>query len=393
MFSNAVILLLEMSKIMDDVHLEILMERIRYHAPSLKPFSVLAKAMRSYFVDRRYILDAVEKTALNNSLDIMHHKVMVTSRQGLVDRLESLSKKLGLKFMDDSRVLFISTDMFYLEIILDERGLLEDVKVHHESKVEQQSCKELLQCLRRGNFADFMAQLEGLSSIYQLNAEPKVKTKAFDAMQAMEFDLYQIFKGDICANSDILSILSAPGRVIPLKRRGGHPMRLLFFISPKDHIKEGKPRTITLKTLKDRNVGYSFSVYLEASSANKLAIKPTVKMTKDSETGINKPIFAPLTQLNSMLLPANFVLKLNTPLPVCYKLWKSFLATSKASTDENISCNVDHTTNSNIDHIVAMIVKATSDQLTKRRKHSFYIPLLDQSHHYYICGNNELKVI
>lgn len=57
--------------------------------------------------------------------------------------------------------LFISSEMFYLEIVLDPSGSVQDVKVHHEGKVEQQSCVELVNCLSRGDFSDFTAQLEG----------------------------------------------------------------------------------------------------------------------------------------------------------------------------------------------------------------------------------------
>lgn len=46
-----------------------------------------------------------------------------------------------------------------------------------------------MSCLSRGDFADFTAQLEGLASIYQLNAEKKVKCKAFSALQSLEADL------------------------------------------------------------------------------------------------------------------------------------------------------------------------------------------------------------
>lgn len=33
-----------------------------------------------------------------------------------------------------------------------------------------------MQCISQGDFADFTAQLEGLTAVYQLNAEKKVKT-------------------------------------------------------------------------------------------------------------------------------------------------------------------------------------------------------------------------
>jgi len=33
---------------------------------------------------------------------------------------------------------FISSDMFYLEVLLEQTGSVKDVKIHHEGKVEQQ---------------------------------------------------------------------------------------------------------------------------------------------------------------------------------------------------------------------------------------------------------------
>ena len=47
----------------------------------------------------------------------------------------------------------------------------------------------MVTCLSRGDFVDFTTQLEGLASIYQLNADKKVKCKAFSALQSLETDL------------------------------------------------------------------------------------------------------------------------------------------------------------------------------------------------------------
>jgi mediator of RNA polymerase II transcription subunit 1 len=52
-----------------------------------------------------------------------------------------------------------------------------------------QSCEALASALSRGDFVDFTTQLEGLASIYQLNADKKVKCKAFSALQSLEADL------------------------------------------------------------------------------------------------------------------------------------------------------------------------------------------------------------
>lgn len=37
--------------------------------------------------------------------------------------------------------LFISSDMFYLEIILEPSGAVKDVKIHHEGKVISSVCE------------------------------------------------------------------------------------------------------------------------------------------------------------------------------------------------------------------------------------------------------------
>ena len=37
--------------------------------------------------------------------------------------------------------LFISSDMFFLEVLLESDGTVKDVKIHHEGKSEQQVIK------------------------------------------------------------------------------------------------------------------------------------------------------------------------------------------------------------------------------------------------------------
>lgn len=114
---------------------ELLMERLRTHSAQNKSFAELSKAMRMSMLEKRYSLDPTERGTLQKCLDSMQHCIKVTTRQGLIERLESLSRQLGLKFMEDTSGLFISSDMFYLEIVLDAAGTLSDVKVHHECKV------------------------------------------------------------------------------------------------------------------------------------------------------------------------------------------------------------------------------------------------------------------
>ncbi|XP_061390181.1 mediator of RNA polymerase II transcription subunit 1, partial [Musca vetustissima] len=376
---------------------ELLMERIRSHSSQHKTFPELSKAMRMGMLEKRYPLDAVEKANLQKCLDNMQHCIKVTSRQGLVERLESLSRQLSLKFSDDSKALFISTDMFYLEILLDSNGSLTDVKVHHESKVEQQSCSELVDCLNRGDFADFTAQLEGFSSIYQLNAESKVKIKAYDAMQAMETDLYNIFQMQNFSK-DAAQVLQDSAVGIVMQRRGGHPMRLVYFVSPYDLISvENKTlQPITLDTFNNKSIGFSVTVNLEASSANKLQILPTVTFSKDPQTGMDVPVFAPLTQMNSMLLPATFVLRLNKPLPVCYNTLRGMGLCPAAGNENSPTMSSSSALESQnkppiITNIMSLIIQTASEQQTKTNQKGLFVHLPDQTHCYYFTENKLMK--
>ena len=159
------------------------MESLRSKASNTRSFQELSKFMRMSLLEKRYALDAVEKANLQKTLDSMQHCIRVTTRQGLVERLESVTRQLGLKFTDNASSIFISSDMFYLEILLDTTGNPIDVKVHHECNIKQESDSELVSVLKNGDFNDFTQQLEGFQSIYQLNAESKIKSKAFVCLQ------------------------------------------------------------------------------------------------------------------------------------------------------------------------------------------------------------------
>lgn len=205
--------------------MELLMERLHSKSAQYKP---LPDTSRN---NRLAMLDMVKTTNLQKCLDRMQYCIKVSTRQGLVERLESLSRQLGLKFSDDNLNLFISSDMFYLEIILDGNGKVHDVKVHHEFKMEQQSCQELVSCLLKGDFVYFTAQLEGLTSIYQLNADKKTKSNAFGALQALDSDL-QILYSLQQNQKDPYALVQSTVGILQL-RRGGHPMRLTYyFVSP-----------------------------------------------------------------------------------------------------------------------------------------------------------------
>ncbi|XP_046965497.1 mediator of RNA polymerase II transcription subunit 1 [Vanessa cardui] len=326
---------------------EILMEKLRSKTSQYKNLSETSKAVRMAMLDKRWAVDSADRMILQKCLDSLQHCIKVSSLQSLIERLECLSRQLGLKFVvGTSGVnLFISSDMFYLEILVESSGSVKDVKIHHEGKIEQQSCEELVQCISRGDFADFTAQLEGLTAVYQLNAEKKVKCKAFSALQSLEEDL--------CSLRQLQSFIKDPWAQVhksPIgflqKRRGGHAMRLTYFVSPYELLDKDKglqPLTVELLTLgKPSNssglaslvsvshtpIGQSATVLLEGSAANKLQLSPIISGGQRPGKG-SGPVYAPLVPQNSAMLPACFTLKLSQPTPLCSGLAKLIHATTE----------------------------------------------------------------
>lgn len=363
------------------------MERLRSKSSQYKPLQDTSKNIRMAMLEKRYALDAVEKSNLQKCLDSMQYCIKVTTRQGLVDRLESLSRQLGLKFMDDNDNLFISSDMFYLEIILDANGKVRDVKVHHECKIEQQSCKELVSCLLNGDFADFTNQLEGLTSIYQLNADSKTKSNAFVALQALETDLQHLFTMQQCHKDPYQLLVQSPVGVLE-PRRGGHPMRLTYFVPPYQLLDTDTnaliPLTVELIHSKGASFGMSVTVHLEASASNKLQIEPILSVQKDGKGGESMPAYAAMNAENSIMLPACFVLRLNKPIPIGVHLLRQIEKITRIKFPEDVMAKPQS--------MLSLIANHATEGLITNATKGLFVSLPDQSHCYFLTENHTLPV-
>lgn len=355
------------------------------------------------FQEKRYALDVVEKENLQKCLDSMQHCIKVTTKQvgpfnlnphslhskshlvtqGLVERLESLSRQLGLKYnMEENSSLFISSDMFYLEILLDANGCVQDVKVHHECK-SLQSCSELVECLAKGDFIDFTAHLLGFASIYQLNADPKIKSKAYMALQALEMDIFNMFQLNFFPDVKAQVLQSPTGLV--QKRRGGHSMKLTYFLSPLEllDLQTKSIAPVTPELVHTKRVGHSVTINLEASVAHKLQIQSILNLSDPQNIACD-----PMTTYNSTMLPASFVVTLNKPMPICQSLIKrmtrvtdlpfggAFAGTSK----EKLK----------MQPIMGLIGSSLSNGLVTNIHKGLVVSLPDQCHCYFMTDNREL---
>ncbi|XP_077870288.1 uncharacterized protein LOC100374848 [Saccoglossus kowalevskii] len=245
-----------------------------------------------------------------------------TSLQSIGERLEALARQCGLKFNPGpaGTDVFISSDMFYVEVLMDNNGNVRDVKVAHHSG-EPQSCLELKAVLKRNDFKEFAEHLRELNQLYQLAGDNSQKARAFMSLQALEADLVTMFQmqSGSLANIAIMVILKGPiGYLTP--RSGGKPAQLTYYVSPYDllNVETGTTTTLSMKDPVPRSLGFSVCVTIESSTLHKLQITPiiSIPMSPDGKRTIGSPSFIPLGNPNSMTLPASFVVKLNKPMPL-----------------------------------------------------------------------------
>uniref|UniRef100_A0A0C9R6G8 Mediator of RNA polymerase II transcription subunit 1 n=1 Tax=Fopius arisanus TaxID=64838 RepID=A0A0C9R6G8_9HYME len=366
--------------------MELLMEKLRSKSSALKSLVETAKNLRMAMLDKRFAIDSIEKGQLQKCLDTLQHSIKVTSLQSMVERLESLTRQLGLKFAmvpnGTETGLFISSDMFFLEVLLEPSGIVKDVKIQHEGKNEQQSCEELVSCLSRGDFVDFTAQLEGLASIYQLNADKKVKCKAFSALQSLEADLGVLAQLQTFMKEPFNLVHKSPVGILE-RRKGGHAMKLTYFVSPYDLIdlESRKCDQLSPEVVITRKIGHSVTVCLEGSAAHKLPTTSILTVNR-SATGKSTPSYAPLTGSNSSMLPACFVLKLARKMPMCVELVNQIQKVTELECADL----------SPPQPLLSLLVQHSSGgQLDCRNNRGLYVTLPDQQHCYFMTENKSME--
>ncbi|XP_060521486.1 mediator of RNA polymerase II transcription subunit 1 [Cylas formicarius] len=363
--------------------LEILMEKLRSKAAQFKPLPEISKNVRMTLLEKRYALDSVEKSQHQKCLDTLQHSIKVKCLQSMIERLESLTRQLGLRFVVESTGVFIFSDMFYLEIVLEASGVVKDVKIHHEGKAEPQSCAELVACLSRGDFADFTAQLEGFVSIYQLNAEKKVKSKAFTALESLEADLSALSQLQMFIKEPFNLLHKSPVGLLE-KRRGGHPMKLTYFVSPYEliDVERGDLDPINIDAILSKGLGHGVTVCMEGSAAHKLQTTTLITVTRGGAK--STPSYSPLTGANSAVIPACLVLKLNRPMPVCVGLVKRL---QQIEAWPNEMDSAQQRPRPLLDLVVAHV---SDGKLSCANNRGLFVTLPDQTHCYFMTENKNM---
>lgn len=276
-------------------------------------------------------------------------------------------------------------------------------QVHHECSNESESEPHLIEVLRKGDFIDFTQQLEGFQSIYQLNAESKIKSKAFIAIQALENDLTNIFNIESMQSVPPESLVLASSVGLLTKRHGGHPMRLLFFIRPTELLNLEQRRMDSLTNALQsaatakKTIGNSVTINLEAAApSNKLQISPLLIKSSKSDGNFS---YNQINLHNSTMLPAAFVLRLNQGLPVTSQIVDDIKKITNLGVfgDETpVTIKLENSSTASEDRndepasLINLIVNRESQGSYDNGQKGLFVSLADQSHCYFVADNAEL---
>lgn len=266
--------------------------------------------------------------------------------------------------------------------------------------------------LRKGDFSDFTQQLEGFQSIYQLNCESKIKSKALIALQALENDLMNIFNLENIQTISPESMVLSSSVGLLTKRRGGHPLKLTFFVRACELLNlELKKMDTLMDALQNaasakKNIGNCVTINLEAAApSNKLQVSQLLIKAPKSDGNYT---YHPVTNANSTMLPASFVLRLNKSFPIASQVVEEIKkitnlnvfeeSASSTSSSSKPSIKIENSLSSadvpkEPSSLLNQIINLESDGSYTNAEKGLFISLADQSHCYFISDNPEMTGI
>lgn len=164
-------------------------------------------------------------------------------------------------------------------------------------------------------------------------------------------------------------------------RKGGHPTKLTYFVSPYELLDlESKSMSrLTVDLISSKSIGFSVTVLLEGSAAHKLQIQPLISATTD-QNGRVSCTSQPMGPHNSIMLPANFVLKLNKPMPLSVSIIQKIQQTTEIPFGDVAS------------PILSLITQQNSDGQFSSATKGLFVSLPDQNHCYFLTENVNLQV-
>ncbi|XP_029517190.1 mediator of RNA polymerase II transcription subunit 1-like isoform X3 [Oncorhynchus nerka] len=247
-------------------------------------------------------------------LKILHEALNVSSLSAMVSRLEIMAKQRGMgsHLSPTETTCYLTADMFYLEVLLLPGGEVEDVKLaqHGEAPVSSES---LLQLLKSKKFEEFSVKLKGLSSLYNIPGDNETKIKVYTALQFLGKDLQKISHLPRALRECNLQVdMILNGRIGYLTAGSeGIPMTIQYYISPSDILLE-----MSDSVAERGSVGQLALVTVgPTDSTHKLQMASVIPQPPQLDAQ-GLPLFSPLCEVLSEMMPACFQLKLQPPLPM-----------------------------------------------------------------------------
>ncbi|KAK7009139.1 mediator of RNA polymerase II transcription subunit 1 [Biomphalaria glabrata] len=357
---------------------ESFIDRLKHKNSQNRSWNDSIKIVKSSVAELRQQPDVIEDASVQKCLDTIQKAMKVISQQTLKERLDSIGRQLGMSTSIQEQKVSLSSDAFHVDVLLDGDNIT-SVKLANQGDVVD--CPDLKDILRKGDFSEFIEHLQGLQSIYQVTNDEKLKSKAFLALQALEKDLNQLsqFQSSI---SGVANYIHKCPLGIMLPRLAGKPMKLIYFVSPYDLLdkKSLTAHPLTVEAITENFLGQSVTVCLEpvpdSASPNKLQTMPLMNVSKTQE-GKSLPSFSAVTKINSMMLPASFVLVLPQPLPISMQLLQKITMLTNLEIHQVTECK----------SLCSLVLETYSDgKIQDCRK--LFVSLPDQRHIYFLDGLN-----
>ncbi|KAJ8277029.1 hypothetical protein GJAV_G00070670, partial [Gymnothorax javanicus] len=249
----------------------------------------------------------------------------VSSLTAMVSKLEMIAKQRGLGShrSPTETTCYLTSDMFYLEVLLQPGGDVEDVKVAHHGEAPV-SWEPLLTLLRLKRFEEFSMKLECLTSLYNIHGDNEVKLKIYSALQHLEIDLIKIsqlpkvkIKIELFQYCCLLPLIDHDlhvdtilnGRIGKVTlRKQDNPLSIKYYVSPYDLLAQNA----------ECNCGLGALVTAGASDSTHRLQMTSLIQKPPIINAAGLPEFSPLDSVNTEVLPACFFLKLQPPLPMQY---------------------------------------------------------------------------
>ncbi|XP_051737352.1 mediator of RNA polymerase II transcription subunit 1 [Ctenopharyngodon idella] len=302
------------------------MESKSERGPASMKTKTLMSDLKSKYADKSWnetiqlVRRCMEKTKgdgrvcepITKCLEKINEALNVSSLTAMVSRLEMIAKQRGLgsHLSPTETVCYLTADLFYIEVVLLPGGRVEDVRAAHHGEAPVSS-PSLLQLLRMKKFQEFSLKLDDLVSFYNIQGDSDVKVKVYTALRHLETDLFKISHlPRSLRESDLHVDLIMNGRIGNVQPgRDGSPMTIEYYISPLDVL-------MGLSGTGEVSCGQVALVTVGSSDVSHRLQMQSLISSPPQVDSLGFPVFQPLTESCSELLPATFLLKLQPPLPM-----------------------------------------------------------------------------